>query len=131
DILASDGGAKIRLLEKAARCITPPGDRKEGMDSAVGRPVRIMLKSGFTDRTVTLDERWDVIVRSILLGQLHLWIDKRATSPYSRMGMTTSATVQFEAGPESRFRVLDRTLDRADFLKRLLSDGKDPLVQRA
>src|SRR5205807_7728632 len=73
-ILASDRCAEIRLLKKTARRIVSPGDRKERMNSAVGRTVRIRLESGFANRTVSPNKRWDFVVRPFFFRNLDLRI---------------------------------------------------------
>ena len=52
-----------------------------------------------------------------------------AQDPGVRKG-PAGATVQVEARPKARFRVLERALDGGYFLKSFLSDGKNPLFQR-
>src|SRR5207249_577274 len=83
----------------------------------------------FPDRSILRDEEWDHIAGACLRGHVHLWVHSRTGPAYSRLCVTAGAGVQIEAGPEARFRVGDRALDRLNFLEVLTANTEQLLFE--
>src|SRR5439155_21474060 len=87
---------EVRLGDVASRRIRSPGDGEQVMDAAVTSAVWIKLESRFTDRPVDRDEIWNDVGGAFFVGDINLWILKRAGSTDIGLGVAACTTVQVE-----------------------------------
>ena len=101
----------------AARRIASPRDCEEVVHATIGSPVRLKLKSGFANRPVDGDKKWNLIDGAFFLAYRHLGIHEGTQSTDRWLRMTAGTTVQVEPGSKTNSRAGDCAMNRFHLLK--------------